>query len=91
MEENTKYYSEMERFEIININDGEKYNYLMNNDVIIDDEGYLRFLIIDNNSSRFRLFGGNEFLELSWEFIKKIGSSTIIVDVEENEIRRISR
>lgn len=91
MEENIKYYSEMERFEIININDGEKYNYLMNNDVIIDDDGYLRLLIIDNNTSKFRFFSGTEFLELPWEFVKKIGSSTIIVDVEDNEIRRISR
>ncbi|GAA0176871.1 YlmC/YmxH family sporulation protein [Clostridium sediminicola] len=91
MDENTKYYSEMERFEIININDGEKYNYLMNNDIIIDDDGYLRLLIIDNNSSKFRFFSGNDFFELPWEFVKKIGSSTIIVDVEENEMRRISR
>ena len=28
----------MERYEIININDGDKYNYLGNNDVIIDEE-----------------------------------------------------
>lgn len=91
MEENIKYYSDMERFEIININDGEKYNYLMNNDIIIDDDGYLRLLIIDNNTSKFRFFSGTEFLELPWEFVKKIGSSTIIVDVEDKEIRRISR
>jgi YlmC/YmxH family sporulation protein len=90
MDENTRYYSEMERFEIININDGEKYNYLLNNDIIVDDEGYMRLLIIHNNPSRFKFFKGNDFKEVPWDNVRKIGSSTIIVDIEETEMKRIS-
>ena len=32
-----KYLSDIERYELININDGEKYDYLINNDLIIDE------------------------------------------------------
>ena len=38
-ENKIKYLSEIERYELININDGEKYDYLLNNDLIIDEEG----------------------------------------------------
>ena len=54
MGENYKYYSEMERYEIININDGEKYNYLSNNDIVIDEDGYLKLLIINEAKNKRR-------------------------------------
>ncbi|MCM8710636.1 YlmC/YmxH family sporulation protein [Clostridium sp. SYSU_GA19001] len=88
MSDNIKYYSEMERYEIININDGEKYNYLSNNDIVIDEQGNLKFLILNNTKTRFSLFGGNEFIEVPWECIKKIGSRTIILDAEENSLKK---
>ncbi|MBL4930889.1 MULTISPECIES: YlmC/YmxH family sporulation protein [Clostridium] len=88
MSENIKTLSEMERFEIINVNDGEKYSYLSNNDIIIDDDGNLKFLIINLNNSKFSFFGGSEYLEIPWEYVKKIGSKTIILDVEEENIKR---
>jgi len=46
MEDNIKYLSEMERYEIININDGDKYNFLGNNDIVIDERGVLKLLIL---------------------------------------------
>jgi YlmC/YmxH family sporulation protein len=88
MSDNTKYYSEMERYEIININDGEKYNYLSNNDIVIDEQGNLKFLILNDTKSRFSLFGGSEFIEVPWEYIKKIGSRTIIIDAEESILKK---
>ena len=39
--ENLKLLSEIEKFELININDGEKYDYLQNSDLVIDDKGKL--------------------------------------------------
>ena len=36
---NVKYLSEIEKYEIININDGEKYSSLSNNDIIVDENG----------------------------------------------------
>lgn len=88
MDDKTKLYSEVERYEIININNGEKYNYLSNNDVVIDENGFLKLLIINSNKSHFSFFGGNDFLELPWDCVNKIGAKTIIVDIEENEVKK---
>jgi YlmC/YmxH family sporulation protein len=63
MSEHAKMLSEIERYEIININDGEKYNYLANNDIIIDEEGNFRLLILNDNKAKFSFFGGSEYLE----------------------------
>lgn len=89
MNDNTiKTLSEIENFEIINVNDGEKYNYLSNNDIIVDGEGKLKFLIVNLSNSKFTFFGGNEYLEIPWDYVKKIGAKTIILDVEEENIKR---
>jgi len=88
MSDNFKYYSEMERYEIININDGEKYNYLSNNDVIIDENGYLKLLILNESKNKFTFFGNNDFIEVPWEFVKKIGTRTIIIDFEEQNMKK---
>jgi len=82
MSENYKFYSDLERYEIININDGEKYNFLGSNDIVIDDDGNFKLLVVNNNQSKFSFFGNTEFLEIPWEYIKKIGAKTIIVDIK---------
>jgi YlmC/YmxH family sporulation protein len=88
MEDKTKLLSDMERYEIINISNGEKYNYLSNNDIIVDDDGCFKFLIVNNNKSHFSFFGGNDYLELPWDCVSKIGAKTIIVDVEEDQVKK---
>jgi YlmC/YmxH family sporulation protein len=88
MNDNIKLFSEMERYEIINLNDGERYNYLSNNDVIIDEQGNLRILILNNNQSRFSFFSSNEVTEVPWEYVKKIGSRTIIIDADEQALKK---
>lgn len=87
---NVKYLSEIERYELINVNDGEKYDYLQNNDLVVDDDGNIRYLVINLGGSKLGLFSsGREFLEIPWECVKKIGSRTIILDAEESEIKRV--
>ncbi|WML35077.1 YlmC/YmxH family sporulation protein [Clostridium sp. OS1-26] len=88
MGENIKFYSEMERYEIINVNDGDRFNCLGNNDIIIDEEGNLKLLVLNDNKSKFGLFSKNEFLEVPWEYVKKIGAKTIIIDAEEKVLKR---
>ena len=86
---NVKYLSEIEKYEIININDGEKYSSLSNNDIIVDETGDLRYLIINLGSGKFSLFSqGDEYLEIAWEKVKRIGAKTIILDVEQDEIKK---
>ncbi|WP_027623477.1 YlmC/YmxH family sporulation protein [Clostridium lundense] len=88
MEDSIKLYSEMERYEIININDGDKYNCLSNNDVIIDEEGNFKLLILADPKVKFSFFAKNEFIEVPWEYIKKIGTKTIIIDVNEKILKK---
>ena len=88
MEENIKFYSEMERYEIINVNDGDRFNCLANNDIIIDEDGILKFLVLNDNKSKFGLFSKSEFIEVPWEYVRKIGSKTIIIDAEEKILKR---
>lgn len=88
MSEEVKLYSEMERFEIININDGDKYNFLGNNDIVVDENGEFKLIILSNNKSKINFFGKSEFIEVPWEYVKKIGSKTIIIDVDEKILKK---
>lgn len=88
-ESNIKLLSEISNYELININDGEKYNYLQNNDLVIDNEGNLKYLVINLGKGKLSLFSSTrDFLEIPWECVKKIGSKTIILDAEESDIRK---
>lgn len=89
MSKNIKYLSELDKYELININDGERYDYLQNNDVVVDSDGNLKFLIVNVSSNKLSFFGGNrEFLEIPWECVRRIGVKTIILDAEEEKIKR---
>lgn len=88
MSEEIKYYSDIERYEIININDGEKYDYLGNNDVIIDEEGNFKLLILAEPNAKMSLFSKSNLVEVPWDYVKKIGSRTIIIDVDEKSLKR---
>ena len=88
-ENRVKYLSEIERYELININDGEKYDYLLNNDLIIDEEGNFKYLIINLGGSKLNLFSSKDFLEIPWECVKKIGAKTIILDADDDVIKKV--
>jgi YlmC/YmxH family sporulation protein len=88
-ENKIKYLSDIERYELINVNDGEKYDYLLNNDLIIDDDGNFKYLIVNLNGGKFNIFSSKDFLEIPWSCVKKIGSKTIILDAEEDVIKKV--
>lgn len=83
-----KLYSDMERYEIINVNDGERFGFLGNNDIIIDENGNFKILLLTTSKSKFGIFGKNEFIEVPWDCVKKIGSKTIIIDAEEKKLKK---
>lgn len=88
-EDKVKLLSEISGYELININDGEKYDYLQNNDLVIDSEGNLKYLVINLNKRKFSFLNNTrQFLEIPWECVKKIGAHTIILDAEESDIRK---
>lgn len=88
MIDNNKLYSEIEKYEIININDGEKYSTLSNNDIIIDDDGNMKSLIIGNNTTGFSFFSKNDFFEVEWQYVKKIGARTLIMDIDNSVMKK---
>ncbi|HAK42263.1 MAG TPA: YlmC/YmxH family sporulation protein [Clostridium sp.] len=88
MEEKYRYLSEMERYEIININDGDKYGTLGNNDIVINENGELELLLLGDGKSSKMFFRNNDMLEVSWDYVKKIGSKTIIIDVDGDTLRK---
>ncbi|MBE6049449.1 MAG: YlmC/YmxH family sporulation protein [Clostridium sp.] len=91
MSDNIKLLSDIGKYEIININDGEKYDYLQNNDLVVDDEGNIKFLVVNLSNGKLNLFGSSrEFLEIPWECVKKVGTHTIILDAEESKIKKAS-
>lgn len=88
MGDNIKLLSDLERYEIININDGEKYYFSANNDIIVDKDGNLKFLILSVSNSKFTFFGNDDFLEVPWEYVRKVGANTIILDADDSVIKR---
>lgn len=88
MSSNTKYLSEIEKYEIININDGEKYSALSNHDIIVDENGNLNAIVIAENTSLINFFNKGGFSEIPWQYVKKIGARTIIIDIDENHINK---
>jgi YlmC/YmxH family sporulation protein len=88
MSDNIKLYSEIEKYEIINLNDGDKFNLLGNNDIIIDENGEFKYLILNDNKSRFSFFGKTDFIEVPWEYVKKLGSKTIIIDIDNSMYKK---
>lgn len=88
-ESNIKYLSDIEKYELININDGEKYDYLLNNDLIIDDDGNFKYLIVNLSSGKFSFFNSKDFLEIPWDCVKKIGARTIIIDADEENVKKV--
>lgn len=84
MKEKNKFYSDIQKYEIININDGEKYGCLFNHDLVIDEYGNFKYLIINDRKNNGIFFRNtrNSF-KVAWNFIRKIGTKTIIIDIDD--------
>lgn len=78
-----KLYSDIQGYDIININDGEKYGCLFNHDLVIDEYGNFKAIMLNNKKYNNNFFGRSKgFYKVPWNSIKKIGTKTIIVDFD---------
>ena len=61
---------------------------IKNIDFIIDEEGYIKFLVVGISSSKFSFFGSKEYVEIPWECVTKVGTNVIVISAEEGKIKR---
>lgn len=79
--------SELERYEIFNTEEAEKYDTQQDLDFIIDEEGNIQFIVAAIYGNR-GLFGGKEYVEIPWEFVTKVGTNVIVVSADKDKLKR---
>lgn len=70
--------SEFQTKEIININTGRRFGFII--DVIIDKEGKIKQLILEEKRRNKRFMASHEEQSIEWNQIVKIGDDIILVD-----------
>ena len=80
--------SDLEKYEIFNTEEAEKYDTQQALDFIIDEEGNLQFIVAAVAGSKLGLFGGREYVEIPWNYITKIGTNVIVVSADKEKIKR---
>ena len=83
-----KMLSELERFEIFNLESAEKYDNAQNIDFIIDENGYIKYMIVGVNGSKFSFLSSREYVEIPWDCVTKVGANVIVISADETKIRR---
>ena len=71
--------SELQQKEIINIVNGKRMGMII--DVILDDKGYIKNLVLEEK--RLRKFNREEY-SISWNNIVKFGDDIILIDTRNN-------
>ncbi|ATD54980.1 YlmC/YmxH family sporulation protein [Clostridium chauvoei] len=80
--------SDLERYEIFNTEEAEKYDTQHALDFIIDEDGNLQFIVAAVAGSKFGFFGGREYVEIPWGYVTKVGANVIVVSADRGKIRR---
>ena len=80
--------SDLERYEIFNTEEAEKYDTQQALDFIIDEDGNLQFIVAAVAGSKLGIFGSREYVEIPWNYITKIGTNVIVVSADKDKIKR---
>lgn len=80
--------SDLERYEIFNTEEAEKYDTQQTLDFIIDENGNLQCIVAAVAGSKLGLFGSREYVEIPWNYITKIGTNVIVVSADKDKIKR---
>lgn len=81
--------SELERYEIFNTEEAEKYDTQQALDFIIDEKGSLQFIVAAVSGSKLGFFGGREYVEIPWRYVTKVGANVVVVSAERDRIKRV--
>lgn len=71
--------SELQDKDVINVIDGKKIGNII--DIIIDNDGTMKGLIIEKSKFLISMFTAKDEIEISWKQIEKIGEDVILVKV----------
>ena len=73
--------SDLQSKNIVNINDGKNIGNII--DIIIDSEnGAISSLVLESKSNMLSFLNKENFIEVKWKSIKKIGEDVILVDLK---------
>ena len=73
--------SDLQSKNIVNINDGKNIGNII--DIIIDNEnGTISSLVLESKSNMLSFLNKENFIEVKWKSIKKIGEDVILVDLK---------
>ncbi len=75
--------------EIVNLCDGSRLGIIADSDLLIDERtGKIHALLIPETKGFLSLFSNSNLTEIPWQTIKKIGNDMIIVELENDFIKR---
>lgn len=69
--------SDLQGKDIVNVEDGSKIGSII--DIIIDNKGNMKAMIVQKNKFFTNLFSSKDEIEVKWDQIKKIGEDVILV------------
>ncbi|SHI78671.1 sporulation protein, YlmC/YmxH family [Geosporobacter subterraneus DSM 17957] len=77
--------------EIVNLNDGGRLGVLAESDLLVDERnGKIRALLVPDFRNQFSIFSDKSFVEIPWEYVRKIGNDMIIIEMEDEKSSRRS-
>jgi YlmC/YmxH family sporulation protein len=72
--------------EIINLADGEKLGMIAEVDISFTEQtGELESILVPIEKGGFSLWGEEQYLEVPWDSIVKIGNEVVIIDLDVEE------
>jgi len=59
---------------------------LADSDLLIDEKtGKIKALLVPDIRNHFSIFSDNDFVEIPWESVKKIGNDMIIIELDGSD------
>lgn len=74
--------SDLRQREVINIIDGKRLGFISDLDIDLE-KGVIRAIIVPAQNKVFSLFSRTGDYVIPWEYIKKIGSDVILVEISD--------
>ena len=71
--------SDLQHKDVINIIDGKKIGNII--DVVIEDDGKMKGLVVEKSKFLISLFSSRDEVEIKWSQIEKIGEDVILVNI----------